>query len=504
MNSQQNRRIGSLINMINMIISLIIGMIYTPILIRNLGDSEYGIYTLAMSLIAYLSILDLGLGNALVRYTARVREQGNEEKDLIGMFLVFYLVISLVTAIIGAVLYNNIDWFFNTSFSIEEVKTLKMVFLIMLINTIISFPASVFSSVIRSHERFVFSNIINVSKNAFNHVLMIVLVLIGFKSIALAVLTLLSTIIVTIININFCVRKLKIKIGFGRFTSSFYKEVMVYSAFILINIVVDQLYSSTDKIILGKFCGSVSVAVYGVGVTFQQYYQQFSTSISSVYLPHISKMSVKEDATEKMSASFINVGHFQLVLLSLVAVGFSVYGRQFISLWTGDSYSDAYFIALLIMIPSLVPLSQNLGISILQAMNKHRVRSFMYLIIAIINVLLSIPLAIRFGGIGSAAGTAIGTILGQILFMNWYYWKIIGLDIPQYWRNFSAIVIRIIPVGLIFMATLMIPMHNWGGLALKIAIGMSIVAPYYYFVIFNQDERVMALSIIQKLNILRR
>lgn len=79
--SRTNIKIGSIISIANMVISLLIGLIYTPLLIRFLGDSEYGVYTLAMSLIAYLSILDLGFGNALVRYTARIRAEGKDEKS---------------------------------------------------------------------------------------------------------------------------------------------------------------------------------------------------------------------------------------------------------------------------------------------------------------------------------------------------------------------------------------------------------------------------------------
>lgn len=501
--SGRNRKIGSAISMVNMAISLVVGLVYTPLLIRSLGDSEYGVYTLAMSLIAYLSVLDLGLGNALVRYTARVRAQGKEEKNLIGMFLLFYSAIAVIAAIIGVILSINMKSFFSTSFTEFEAYTLRTVFNILLINTVIAFPASVFSSVIRSHERFIYANTLNLFQNLLNYLIMIFLLIAGFKSVALAMVSLTSTVIVALLNIYFCFGRIKVKIGFEKFDGAFYKEVMLYSAFILINIIVDQLYASTDKIILGKFCGSVAVAVYGVGVTFQQYFTQFSTSISGVFLPHISKLSVKENATKEMSDTFLSVGHIQLVLLSLIGIGFAVYGQTFIELWVGKGYQDAYFITLLIMIPALIPLSQNIGISILQALNKHRIRSIMYLCIAILNVALSIPLAIKYGGIGSAIGTAIGNLLGQILFMNWFYWKRIGIDIPMYWKNFLYLIVRLVPVAVLFYATLFVPISGWSGLIVKITIGMICVVPYFYFVILNKDEKGMVQSALIKLKIKR-
>lgn len=498
MDEQTNRRIGSVISIANMIVSLIFGLIYTPLLIRYLGDSEYGVYTLAMSLVSYLSILDLGFGNALVRYTARARASGKEEKDLIGLFLMLYSAIALIAAIIGIFLSAGIDSFFASSFSTEEISNLKKVFNILLINTVIVFPASVFSSVIRSHERFIFANLYGLINNIVSHTVMILLLLSGFKSAALASVTLVLTVAETLINIYYCFRKLEIKISFNPFEKPFYKEIALYSAFIFINILVDQLYASTDKVILGKICGSVAVAVYGVGVAFQQYFVLFSTSISGVFLPHISKLSVEDNAIENMSSTFIQIGHIQLVLLSLLTVGFAVYGQTFIELWAGEGYRDAYFIALLILIPAMVPLSQNIGISILQAMNKHGIRSVMYLCIAVLNVAISIPLAFRFGGIGAAAGTAIGNLLGQILFMNWFYWKRIGINIPEYWKKFVALIIRLLPVAAVFCATLLIPADGWLGLIIKVGIGLVFAVPYYYLVVLDDYEKELILAFINK------
>lgn len=498
MEEKKNRSIGSVINMANMIVSLILGMVCTPVIVRYMGDSEYGIYTLAMSLIAYLSVLDLGFGNALVRYTAKARAIGKSENKILGLFFSFYIIVAFIAAVVGAILYNYINAFFATSFSLSEINILQKVFIIMLCNAVVSFPCSVFSSIISSHERFIYANVLNFIKNIFSHVLMIILVLEGFKSVALAVTSLIITIVVAMINAYYCFSKLNISIEFGRFEGVFYSEVAVYSFFILLNIIVDQLYASTDKIILGKVCGSVAVAVYGIGVTFQSYFQNFSISISGVFLPYITKLSVGENSKEKMSNTFLRVGHIQLILLSFILAGFLAFGKSFIELWVGKNYYDSYYIALIIMAPAIVPLSQNIGISILQALNKHRIRSVMYLCIAFINVAISIPLAIKFGGIGSAFGTAVGNLLGQIMFMNWYYWKRIGIDIPTYWKNFLILIIQLIPVWLVFRLIVGVPLYRWKGLIIKIIIGLICVMPYYYLVILNQEEKRIVLDLLKR------
>lgn len=495
-----NRTRGAALSVVNMLASLVIGLFYTPFLLRLLGQSEYGVYNLANSLIAYLSILDLGFGNALVRYTARARAEGKGEENINGMFLLFYLGVSAVALICGLVLSLNIEQFFSTSFTETEAHTLRVVFHILLASTVISFPASVFSSIIRSHQRFVFANTLTLVQNVLRHTITLAFLFLGFKSVSIAVIFLCFTVLTAGLNIYYCFRHLGIRFGFRKMELGFYKEVFLYSFFILINILVDQLYSSTDNVILGKLCGSISVAVYGVGVTFQTYFTQFSTAISGVFLPHISQLATRPNGKQEMSKLFVRVGRIQYLLLSCILLGFAVFGQRFIRHWAGAGYEDAYWIALLVMLPAIIPLSQNIGISVLQALNRHRIRSVMYLCIAVLNILISIPLAMYFGGIGAALGTAVGNLLGQILFMNWYYWKKIGLDIPQYWRQLLSITVRLIPLAVIFVTLrLIIRGSGIGALIAQILCALLCAIPYYFFFVLNAEEKELVMSTMFKL-----
>lgn len=500
MDNKSNRKHGAAISMANMVVSLLIGVLYTPFALRFLGKSEYGIFTLSNSLIAYLAMLDLGFGNTLVRYNARARAEGKDEKNINGMFLIFYSVISFIALIVGIFMLFNVERFFSTSFTDAEVKTLKTVFAIMLATTVISFPTSVFSSLIRAHEKFIFANTLNLLRNVLYHVVALSFMYFGYKSVALAWISFATSVVVILINIYYAFSKLHIRFGFEKFEKKFYSEIFSYSFFILINIIVDQLYANTDNIILGKVCGSAAVAIYGVGMLFQTYFAQFSVSISGVFLPHISQIVTKDDGMEETSNIFVKIGHSQFVMLSFILTGFIVFGKEFISLWAGKGYDAAYYIALLVLVPTIIPLSQNIGISILQALNKHKTRSMMYFCIAIINVLLSIPLAKIYGGIGAAMGTAIGNILGQIIFMNWYYYKKIGIDIPLYWKQVLLIGLKTIPVaGIFILVNYFLPAAGWNLFAIKVALSIFIVAPYYYFVIMNFYEKSLINSMFKKL-----
>ena len=63
------------------------------------------------------------------------------------------------------------------------------------------------------------------------------------------------------------------------------KEMTVFSSFIFLNLVIDQINNNVDKFIIGRIHGTVSVAIYGLAAQLKSYYVSISTSISSVFVP---------------------------------------------------------------------------------------------------------------------------------------------------------------------------------------------------------------------------
>ena len=270
--------------------------------------------------------------------------------------------------------------------------------------------------------------------------------------------------------------------------------------FIFLNIVIDQLYANTDKFILGALCSSSVVTTYTLGVQFSSYFEQFSTSISGVFLPKITQLVTVSDNLKEVSELFCRIGRIQFILLGFLMSGFIVFGRQFITLWVGSHQMDAYQIALVVIVPALIPLSQNLGISVLRALNKHRFRSIIYFFIALVNVGLSIPLALRFGGFGAACATGFATCCGQIATMNWFYYKKIGLDIPGYWREIAKIIMPLVPITLLGVGIhLILPLAGWGGLILQCILYVGVFLVLGWFVIFNSYEKELFLGLMRKL-----
>lgn len=440
---------GAIIGYANMIINILITIIYTPLMLKLMGQSEYGLYSLVTSVIGYLSVLDMGFGNAAIRFISRSKaKQDEEESKINGIFLMLYLIVGILSLIIGSIIYFNAEKIFANSLTIEELAKARILIIISLINISLSFPLSVFDSYVIANEKFIFSKVIACLKTILTPIIMIPLLLLGYKSIAMTLVIAVLNIFIHLLSLTYCFKNLKMKIvfNFKKIDIHLLHEIGTYSFFVFLNIIVDTLFNNTDQVILGIVSGTVAVSVYTIATQITKMNVQCSTIISGLFLPKITKILEEKDSDKKISDLFLKVARIQLYIMLLILSGFIIFGKTFITLWAGEEYVQAYYIAIIIMIPSIIPLTQNIGISILQALNIHQFRSIVYIIIAILNVIISVPLAHKYQGVGAAIGTALANILGQIIIMNIFYYKKVKLDIAKYWYNFIKLALQIVIV----------------------------------------------------------
>ena len=168
---------GAALSYISIGLNNIIGLLYTPYMLRMMGQNEYGLYSLVASVVAYLTVLDLGFGNAIVRYTAKFRAEAKtkEQYEMFGMFLVWYCAIGLVALGAGFGLYLHIDTLFGDTMSPEELGKVRVMMLLMVFNIAFTFPMSIWGAVINAYEKFVFPKAINITRIVLNTVIMVVL-----------------------------------------------------------------------------------------------------------------------------------------------------------------------------------------------------------------------------------------------------------------------------------------------------------------------------------------
>ena len=195
---------------------------------------------------------------------------------------------------------------------------------------------------------------------------------------------------------------------------------------------------------LGIVSGTLQVAVYAVVMQFLMMFMQFSTAISSVFLPRVTMLVAKGVTAGELTAFMTRIGRLQLYMIGMIVILFFLLGRDFICLWVGEGYISAYPMVLLLMLVMTISLVQNVGISILMAMNLNRYRMTVYTVCAVISFFVSFPAAMALGGMGCALTTALSLFISTGFFMNRYYKDKIGIDIGRFWRQMGRIWLVII------------------------------------------------------------
>ena len=501
-------RAGVLLSYINLLIGNIIPFIYTPYMLSVLGQNEYGLYNIAVSITGYLTLLNFGIGSTVIRYLAKYRANDDKEGEerVIGLFTCVFMLIAVFILIGGTILAFNINTFYSGTLNVVELDKLKTLIILLTLNMAIFLPFNVLVSISIAHERYIFNKSISMLSTIVAPLLNFVMLFLGFKSIGLVISSMVINIVMYSIYVAYNARTLKIKPRFKDLPTDMLKEIFTFSFFVFLAEIVNILYWSTDKLLIGGLIGPIAVAVYNIGAVFNNYIMSISTAVSGVLSPKVTTMVTKNATKVELSELFIRVGRLQYIIISLFLSGFIVFGSQFIYLWAGKDYSQSYIIALLVMVPVAVPLIQNTGLSILIAQNKHRYRAIVFLIIAVVNVVSSYFLIQYYGIIGGAIATCIAYIIGPVIIMNRYYYKYIGIDIPLFWKNIikmSPVMIILIIVGLIL--TNLCNIYNW--LALMVG-GLIFAVVFlvcsYIFIMNNYEKDIFRKPVLKIVSKIKR
>ena len=429
---------GVVLSYISTAISIVIQLVYMPVMIRLLGKSEYGLYSLVSSVVSYLSLFSLGFTGAYLRFFARFHKNREKLASLNGMFLTLFSILASVATICGIVLSFFPEQIFGSKLLDSELSKARILMLILVINIAINLISGIFDSIIGAYEQFVFQRIVGIASAIVNPFICLPLLLMGYGSVMLVVVATGVTIVRFIVNVWFCIYKIQIPVSFHGFQWSLLKEITVFSSFLLLNMIIDQINWNVDKLILGHTNGTEEIAVYGVASQFNSLFMVFSTTISSVFSPRVNLIAAQKvnNYQTEFTKLMARIGRIQWFILGLLTGGFIVFGKYFIvHIFAGEGYEEAYIVALFLVIPILIPLIQNVGIEMQRAINKHQFRSIIYMIIAISNVAISIPLAGKWGAVGAAMGTAFSLLIGNGLIMNIFYHKVLHINMKYFWKE---------------------------------------------------------------------
>lgn len=499
------RRAGALMSYAYSAAQIIVNLIYVPLLLSGVGKSEYGLYQMIGSIIAYLNVINSTLSAGATRYYSKYYVLGDEDNmaNTLGILKRIYRWANLIITAATAILIFVFRIVYARSFTPWEIEESSLLLIVLAFNLIVTMNNTISIAVITAHEEFVFLKATMLATVVIQPILVVFAIRFFPYALTVSIVQLAMNTVCRTLQHEYARRRLGMDTKLRNFDRELQNGILRFSGTIAYAAIADQVFWKTDQLILGYMYGTASVAIYAVGSQIVNTYMPLGTAVSSVFLPKVSELWHKDHDLDAISALFTKVSRIAIYPLLAVLTGFVVFGQDFIRLWAGDGYQAAYWVAIIELTPFTIDVMQNIGLTVLQVMNRYGFRAKMYLVSAILNIGLTVVLAYEFGIVGAAWASGIAMAISSGVILNWYYAKRVGLNMGAYWKSVTREIVPMLilcAIGTVAWNTIALP-SSWRTLIVGIiiyAIAFTLVA---YFACANTYEKALIKAGLQRMSL---
>ena len=407
MKTHQQIKLGSVLSYLSIFLNILAGFICTPLIIKSLGQSSYGVYTLAFSIMNML-LIDFGLGSATSRYVAKYRSEGNQQavNDIFGLILKLFIILSLILGVFFAI-WIAISPSMYKGLSATEIHSFQISFMIVSIYSIISFPFVTFDGILTAYEKFVQAKLITIINRLVLTGSLLVCVFLNLGLYSLIICHAIAGAILIITKLFFVFKYTPARPNLSFKSKSMLKDVATFSLWVTIATLANRLLFNICPTILGVVTSSGEIAKFGLVATVESYIYVFATAINGMFLATITRIFLEKEPIKKLQDLLIKVGKYQFFVNGLIVCGFIVLGLPFIKWWVGTDYIDSYYGIILVIVPGVFYNSLQIANTTMIVTKKIKYHAFTEIITGVVNVSLCFPLAMKFGAIGACVSICI-------------------------------------------------------------------------------------------------
>lgn len=490
---------GAIISYVSIFLNIVISLVYTPWMIRQIGVSDYGLFSLVGTFLSYF-LLDFGLAGTITRFVAKYRAEGNEVKvsNMLGLTAKVYLVIDIIVFMVLAALYFFLTDIFGGGLTPEEIEKLKVLYCISGTFSVLSFLFKPVSGAMMAYEFFVENKTLDLLVRVGTVVLIVVMLLMGGNVYHLVFITGFVGFSVALLRYFVFVRKSKIKINWVYYKKDELMALFSFSGWVLLVQIAMMFRLSLIPTILGIFNDTKEISIFSVGRNLEGMVYTISAALNGLFLPLVSRMVQTGDRKGIMNL-MVRVGRIQLYVILLIFFGFSVFGQSFIRLWVGETFNSSYYVFLLLVFVNILSLTMQIGMDLVYAENKIKHTAMRVLISSLIGLVLSVILAPRYGAVGCAAATGVALVLTQVLYIQ-FYQKRMGLDMKLFFCNCH---LKILPILTLYtMAVFFIQPYLQIDGWIRLLSAMGLYTMGYFIIVWlfiaNKYEKGLVVNFIKR------
>lgn len=448
-NSTRQIYMGSIISYLLVFLNIGLGLIYTPWILREIGDSAYGLYTLAGSITA-MFLMDFGMSAAITRFLAyyRAREDIKSESEIFTIIVKLYALIVCVIAVIFVVLYFNIDHIY-ANLTPSELTSFKVVYAITAIFVTICFPVNVCNGVLNAFEEYIALKVSDVFNKVGCVIVTIIVLQLHGGLYALVLIAGLFNLITFVYKMIAVYKKTRVVFLPHYFDKKRLQEIFSFSFWSTISSLAQQMIFNVMPTILAMISSTAVITMYGFTRVIEGYIATITGAINGLFLPRISRVIGESNDAHEVLPLMIRVGRINQSIILLMFLGFLFVGQDFVILWLGEDYSQLYICMLLMIAPYCISSSQQIATNSLIALNKIKYTAGINMVTGIINLCVVYLITPQFGVTGVCFSICL-TFLLRIFLDNIVFVKVLKINIAKF---FVECHIRLIPAIMLTLAS---------------------------------------------------
>lgn len=488
-------------NYARFLVSVVVFFLLTPLIIRHVGQRDFGLLTLTSSVLAFFSLLDMGLGTSVVRYVAECSGARDIDRRnrIVSTLAVLYLALSFIAALgIGA--FSTVYADLLSVPDDQRSKALALLLILAARYVVLALPLGMFQGILFGEQRIFLINTVQIVVTLLYAAAAWAALSRGGGLITLAWINLAVMLIEYSAYAVFALRRVPgLRIAWSLADRTLLREITSFSAAQLIISSAAIVRMRTDPLIVSWVLPLSQVAVYAIALRVAENALLLTKQGINVLTPLIAQLKGEGD-TQKVRFLLVSVGKFSFFSAVLLTVTISTFAREIIALWVGPEFAGAAPVLVVLMTAMCLLVPQMSAASVLMMTGHHKKMAKAEVAGMCINVGVSVALSRSLGLMGIAIGTLVATILVDLFYIVGAACRLQAVSYRSYARRvfLASALPGLVQWGVSYAIKRSLPPTSFPMLALETAPGLIAALIVFWVLFVEPSEKALLTSAIAR------
>lgn len=394
-------------------VSTIAAFVCVPVTVRGLGADAYGLMALVTALTGYIGLLDIGLGQALIRYLSYYRAI-DEGRPMLAIIRVALIWFTAAGAAVGVVFFLGAGWLARDVLNVSAGLLPDAVVVIRLsaANLVLALIMNVGYAVPMSFLRYDISAGMDGVFTTAGWVGPAVVVTLGYGIVGVTSFYVASNVVALMLYLYFGVRLMRlVRHDAGPGWRDIRRKVLSFAGLVAVNRVGNTVAAQTNRLVLGIVAGTAAAAYYQVPNLLTSKVSGLLTRVAQVLFPTGSALIARGD-TEGLRDLYFRSSRLIFLVNGSGAFAIAVYAAPLLRYWVSPEYADRGATAMVVFTATAALNAASLPVGFLSwSADRAGVNLAFSLAISGISLAAIYPLASRFGVTGAAMAGLLGALV---------------------------------------------------------------------------------------------